>query len=466
MTINLVDFIGKIRDPLHNTIPFSRWEKIIMDMPEFQRLRRIRQTSFIHYVFPGATHSRFSHSLGAMHIAWKMFCALVDNQQQILKSQNAHPSLLQTVNALTTLKHEPYLVQCLRFAALLHDCGHSALSHSGEKFMHTGTNHEHYSLLVIKRLFQGTGHTHEGTNHPWIGPQMGQDVCAVLDLSQSPSAEGPLAKSGLQTLLHEIVSGEVDADRMDYLRRDSLHCGVVYGHFDLERILDSLVFYCDETTQNMHLAIRKQGLFAFEDYLHARLSMYGQVYFHKTATACEAMLEHIRHHLQDPHLPAQLDEYLAIDDQSFLHFMMAKIENSPDKNYLSTLAYDLMHHRKLWKRIYEERIPPDHKSTAFPSHSAEIVKKLQSLDIPVEIIDSKKNLTRFLPKGKDSQKINKFKVVLKNIHSFHNLVPIEEHSSLINRPENITIRRVFVAPYKKDGTPTPMELVQDVVAKK
>ncbi len=240
-------FTGKIRDPLHDTIPHTAFEKVIIDRPEFQRLRRIHQTAFIQYVFPGATHTRFEHSLGTMHIAGLLHAALIANQRRILSaSQEQDSPLSKTKPGLEYLEKSAYLAQCLRFAALLHDCGHSPLSHSGERFMPTWlmlqdklpdlqlpewletalklkislvsdntkqVNHEVYTLLIIHKLFQ--------YEDEFLSKQMGQDICATLDTAIPPHTDGDLAKSGLQSLFHEIVSGEIDVDRMDYLLRDS-----------------------------------------------------------------------------------------------------------------------------------------------------------------------------------------------------------------------------------------------------
>ena len=103
--------------------------------------------------------------------------------------------------------------------------------------------------MIVARLFSG--------RQSELKPELGQDVCAVLDLDVEPSIQGPMANTGLQTLLHEVVSGEIDVDRMDYLLRDSRECGVVYGLFDAGRILDSACFYMDTQTSQFHLAIRR-----------------------------------------------------------------------------------------------------------------------------------------------------------------------------------------------------------------
>lgn len=510
----LIEFIGKIRDSLHNTIPFTKAEKVIIDSPEFQRLRRLSQTGFIYYIFPGATHSRFEHSLGAMHVASLLYKSILSNQRYMLNSlENAFSSasdemkknfldfekkfgsLKQTDVALATLERSDYLIQCLRFAALLHDCGHGPFSHSSEKFMITWKkldqeletldipswlkeplrakskkmksmscfhkekriSHEIFTLFIISRLFQ-----HED---PFLSPQMGQDICAVIDLSISPHPAGELYKTGLQTLLHEMISGEIDADRMDYLLRDSMKCGVVYGYFDLERILDSVGFYLDLQTNDHHLSMRKSGISAFEDYLRARHSMYQQVYFHKTATACEAMLECVKNQFPEYHLPIELDDYLQIDDASFLYHLKEKV--SPQKlNGALNLMRDLIYDRKIWKKVYEETSYQG-DNQKLKSVLISIVNELKNQGILCEMIESSANLTCFSEMDKDSDSKNKFKIILKDIHSLRHVEPVEKHSLLVKQlDKNISIKRIFVSRCKENGDLVDIQSIQNMISER
>lgn len=503
-------YIGKVRDPLHDTIAFTQVEKQVIDSPEFQRLRRIQQTAFIKYVFPGATHTRFVHALGVMHMAGVLLNSLISNQQRILSALESslsqlpltvqkshdmtelhHGSLTGTQSALEWLKHSE-IAQILRLAALLHDVGHAPFSHSLERFMPTWKEldeslsalglpeylqtafikkiskqkgkhpsaldsrirHEIYTLMIVARIFSGSDEL--------CSFSLGQDVCAVLDLDVAPYEQGVLNASGLQTLLHEVVSGEIDVDRMDYLLRDSRECGVVYGLFDAGRILDSACFYKDPSTSNYHLAIRRSGVAAFEDYLRARWSMYQQVYFHKTATACEAMLEAIHKSLNRFSLPLSLKEFLKLDDSSFIGFAQARAEGLSTRGI--ELLEDLLYGRKLWKRVYEESIPSDQLSTA-PSLCPATINFLRSQGIPSEMIESSTSLTRFSPKGRDRHSRNTLKVVVKDVHGLRFLEPIEMHSRLVNRlDEEIVIRRIFVARENEGGQPIDSKVVQQRVS--
>lgn len=503
-------YIGKVRDPLHDTISFTRIEKRVIDSPEFQRMRRIQQTAFIKYVFPGATHTRFIHALGVMHMAGVLLNSLVSNQQRILdalsdslgqlnttirKSHSMtelhHGSLSATQDALVWLKNSE-IAQTLRLAALLHDVGHAPFSHSLERFMPTWREldgafmqlklphylqtafakkiekqkakrppaldarirHEIYTLMIVARIFSGVDEL--------LRESLGQDVCAVLDLDVEPSADGVLQQSGLQTLLHEVVSGEIDVDRMDYLLRDSRECGVVYGLFDAGRILDSACFYKDPTTSFYHLAIRRSGVAAFEDYLRARWSMYQQVYFHKTATACEAMLEAAHKYLNRFSLPLNLDDFLKLDDSSF--FSYAQTQSREAGNRGIELLEDLMYGRRLWKRVYEESIPADQLSAA-PTLCPATLNFLRAQHIPSEMIESSTSLTRFSPKGRERKSSNTLKVVVKDVHGLRFLEPIEMHSRLVNRlDEEIVIRRIFVSREDDMQNPVDSKIVQQRVS--
>lgn len=475
-------FLGKIRDPLHNTIPYTAEEKVIIDRPEFQRLRRIHQTAFIQYVFPGATHTRFEHSLGAMHIAGLLYSALVSNQRRIAASME---QVSETRPGLEYLEKSNYLAQCLRFSALLHDCGHSPLSHSGERFMPTWSvlesnlaklnlptwlhsclkkkisdkkdlneriHHEIYTLLIVQHMFK--------YNEELLSEKMGRDICAVLDTSITPHSEGDLAKSGMQSLFHEVISGEIDVDRMDYLLRDSRECGVVYGHFDLGRILDSVCFYFDEPTKQYHLAIRRSGIPAYEDYLRARHSMYNQVYFHKTATACEAMLEYLKKKIPTFYFPLSVEEYVTLDDYNILSCFK--------QNNIFQFARELLFERKLWKRVYEETIPFQATQTAISLCPA-VIDFLAEQNIPAELIETSTSLTRFSPKPKGRKGIekNNFKVIIKNVNSERFLEPIENHSNLVNRAdEEFLIRRIFIARYNENGEEIDANAIKKLIAER
>ncbi len=209
----------------------------LIQHPKFQRLRRISQTGLLSLVYPGATHTRFQHALGAMHL---MRVALETLQ----------------IKGIVVTPEEKTAAQA---AILLHDIGHGPFSHALENVVLEGFHHEELSLLIMKDINDELG--------------------GALDISiKIFTGDYP------KTFLHELVSSQLDMDRMDYLKRDSFFTGVVEGNVNADRIIAML-----NVSEN-HLVIEEKGIISVEHFLSARLLMYWQVYFHKTAITAEYLL--------------------------------------------------------------------------------------------------------------------------------------------------------------------------------
>ena len=240
------------RDPVHNIIRFDQSDPVerillqVVDTDAFQRLRRIRQLGFANLVYHGAEHSRFAHSLGVLHIARR---------------------ICQTLN----LSDEERLEVLL--AAALHDIGHGPFSHAIERV--TGVDHETYSQRVVlehdpvRLLLEGVD-----TNLP-------QRIAQYFGLA----SEFPQEKR----LLLDIISSQLDADRLDYILRDGLATGVKIGVYDFERIQTMFKIYRDAGGPRLGVDFRAKE--AVEGYLIARFHMFKQVYLHKTVRSAEKMLE-------------------------------------------------------------------------------------------------------------------------------------------------------------------------------
>ncbi len=229
-----------INDPVYGFIRFPEPELMrIIDHPWFQRLRRIRQMGFADLVYPGASHSRLAHSLGACHLAGKAIDEL--NAKGIVTSR------------------EDYLAA--RMAALLHDIGHGPYSHSSEHTL-VGVRHEVLSHLIMKR--------------------MNKEMGGILE-----RAIGVFDRSYPVRYLHQLVSSQLDVDRMDYLNRDSFYTGVSEGVIGYDRILQML------TVQNNELMVEEKGVQSVEKFIIARRLMYWQVYLHKTVLGSEMLLVNI-----------------------------------------------------------------------------------------------------------------------------------------------------------------------------
>jgi HD superfamily phosphohydrolase len=271
-----------VRDPVHGFIRADPLEAALINSRPVQRLRFIHQLGFTFLVFPGAEHSRFSHVLGAMHLAGRLYDALCAKSDGLLPPG--------------TRSRERRLV---RAAALLHDIGHAPFSHSAEELFEGGIDHEEMTrrLLAapeIEAVFARLGD----------GVEPG-DVARLLAGGGSPTDK----------LLARMVSGELDVDKMDYLLRDSLYCGVRYGSFDLERLLDTVLPLADPETGVWGIGVEEGGVHALEALVMARYYMFTQVYFNVTGKALELhlnqwLLENGERWAADP------DELLAQDDVS------------------------------------------------------------------------------------------------------------------------------------------------------
>lgn len=209
----------------------------IIRHPFVQRLNRIRQLGLAPFVYPGAQHTRFHHSIGAMF--------LMDEALKTLKEKGQEISFEEYNAALA--------------AILMHDIGHGPFSHVLEYTLYQNIHHEEISLLLMQRL-----------NEEWNGKlQMAIDI---------------FTDNYPKHFLHQLVSGQLDVDRLDYLRRDSFFTGVVEGNIGSARIIKMLDVKDDK------LVVESKGIYSIENFLMARRLMYWQVYLHKTAVAAEKML--------------------------------------------------------------------------------------------------------------------------------------------------------------------------------
>ena len=227
-----------INDPVYGFIKVS--SELIFDIishPFFQRLRRIKQLGLTHYIYPGATHTRFEHVLGATHL----MNAAID----VLKNKG---------NIITEKEKEAALI-----AILMHDIGHGPFSHTLEHSIMKNISHEDLTLLFMEE----------------INTQMNGKLTLGIEIFKN---------SYHKKFLHSLVSGQLDTDRLDYLRRDSFFTGVSEGVIGLDRIIKMLDIRDNE------IVVEEKGVYSIENFLVARRIMYWQVYLHKTVVAAEKML--------------------------------------------------------------------------------------------------------------------------------------------------------------------------------
>lgn len=289
--------MDEVRDAIHGFIQFNDWEREIINHPAFQRLRRIRQLGMSDLVYPGTTHTRFEHSLGVMHLGSKIF----DNV--ILRSEcNFNKDDIERDRII------------VRLACLLHDIGHSPFSHAGEEFMpnnnDTSFTHEDYSAGIIRFVLNDVIE-----NHP-LNKNYNIKADEVARLIVGPSDNNTCR------YWHNIISSQLDADRSDYLLRDSYYAGVKYGVFDLDRILVMTTLY--DKNDSPSFAIKEDGINAAEALIIARYMMFKQVYFQETRRICDFHAnEYVKKLLNqsdlkgvfpEPTSKENLQEYLKWDD--------------------------------------------------------------------------------------------------------------------------------------------------------
>ena len=210
----------------------------VVQHPYFQRLRRIRQLGMSEWVYPGATHTRFHHALGAMNLMIKAV--------ETLKRKGVE---------ITETEEEGVVL-----GILMHDIGHGPYSHTLEYTLAQGVNHERISLMLMERMNQ----------------EFGGALDTAIAIFKGEYAAKPF--------LHQLISGQLDMDRLDYLMRDSFYTGVSEGIVGVERLIHML------NVKNGDLVVEEKGIYSVEKFLVARRLMYWQVYLHKTVLAADALL--------------------------------------------------------------------------------------------------------------------------------------------------------------------------------
>ena len=325
MELKRLDETKVLKDPVHSYIHIH-YEVIwnCLDSKEFQRLRRIRQLGGDFQVYPTAEHSRFSHSLGVYEIVRRM------------------------VTEVKTLCAEltEYEKVCVMLAGLLHDVGHGPFSHAFEHV--TNHSHEEYTAKII------LGDTELNSILRAVSKKMPEDIVSIIQHTHE------------NDILNQIVSGQLDADRMDYLLRDSYFTATSYGQFDLERILRTM--RVRKTSEGRKVIVVKHtGIHSVEDYIMARYQMYWQVYYHPVARSYEGVFIQLFNRLKDifkdnkdyfedmkvliPFLEkaeVSEEEYFRLDENSLL-YCCALIQDKED-----VIAADLakrLQNRKLFEYV-------------------------------------------------------------------------------------------------------------------
>jgi HD superfamily phosphohydrolase len=309
-----MEFVMEINDPIHDFIGLTDVEAKIINSEAYQRLRRIKQLSGGHFVYPSAEHTRFAHCIGVMHIAGR-------TGKHLLNRLELGDDVLQEV----------------RVAGLLHDLGHGPFSHVFEE-----------------ALIESRGWNHEDVTEWLVLESEVGDILEASGISKKRIADLVRGRrtSKKDAVVSGIVAGQVDADKMDYLIRDSFYCGVNYGLIDIHRLIDSL-----EVSKEYQLEFSLAARGALEAFLVARYEMFLNVYYHKTVRSVEVMLVKLVNaadkvlHLTSFKTP---EEFLVLDDMSLVSMMRSIDPTESDNAKEASTMMNLLDSRVLYKSVFEK----------------------------------------------------------------------------------------------------------------
>ena len=305
-----------IRDPLWETVHLDPTAVSIVDTAEFQRLRYIRQLGLAHLVYPGATHTRFDHALGVYHL-----------------TRTGLLSLRERAGVPPEVWEDEELIP---YAALLHDIGHYAYSHALEELEpeHLPAHHEE----VSQRFFDS--------------PSL-RDALAPLG-TDAPERLAQLIRGESEIPLRGLISGSLDLDKMEYLRRDARFCGVPYGEVDVSRLVQGLMLLRDPRTGRYEVGVHEKAIAALESLLFAKYQMFRNVYWHHAVRAATGLYkriveEAVRARLIDP------EELIGPTDEELLYELSRRGLDSGDGIGLriANRWIPALRHRKLPKRALE-----------------------------------------------------------------------------------------------------------------
>jgi HD superfamily phosphohydrolase len=411
----------EVRDPIHGAIALDPAEARVVDDPWIQRLRGIAANGFSHLPFPGATHTRYAHSLGVMHLSGLAF------------DQAYRDWTFTDPGARERLR------RCVRLAALCHDLGHAPFSHCTEFAMpplaalglawlpaaERRATHEDYTIAILEQ----TGLTAR------IRAELPFDPLHVAALisGEVPVSDGFFRDGGFdhRPLCSQIVSSELDVDRMDYLVRDATFTGARYGQIEVDWLLSSLAAH--PVDGQVFLALESRALYAFDHFLIARHHMFLQVYFHHKSVVYEEMLKRwVTRSDSDWRLPNDLEAYLHVDDVS----VTAELRRSPD-----AWARRIVN-RNPFRRVIERHGTPEETDTVAAEEA------LQAAGVEIIAAASTGRLSRYDVVGRKRR-------AAKGIWVLHRMPdlpiervePLQEASRVFDRyPDIRRISRIYAAP--------------------
>jgi HD superfamily phosphohydrolase len=398
----------RVRCPIHGFIRYSRNEQRIIDHPVFQRLRNVRQLAMEYLVYPGAMHTRFEHSLGVMNMASQMFERLEERHgEQILENLKQVPELAEHTMAKAR--------QIVRLMGLLHDLGHPAFAHAGEAGI-PGKHHEDVSVYGIQNIL---GELLDSTFFP------GAAALLVRLMKKSPEL----------AFLSQLVSGEMDTDRADYLLRDSLHCGVSYGLFDSARLIESITLVNDPDTGRLEIALHRGGEHTFEAMILARYQMNTQVYLHKIRRIYDHYLEQYIE-LWGPENYHDMGDVFSHDDLSVYQEIRRDAAGDGPRAACAKRIVGRNHHRV----VYETGDNADHGKLQVAKRILKALKeKFDGIDFYLD--DSPVSIYKLsIPGDQEEQQVENLYIFRRN----GTLALLAQESAIISKvPKRVRTVRIF-----------------------
>lgn len=405
-------FQGNILDPIHGAIKISELEKWILFQKPFNRLKRIKQNTFLYYVFPSANHSRFEHSIGVMHLASQIFEYMMKNHisylNKVKKYNVSNPVDFDVIDVQKVIGDSelPIVFQELRLAALLHDIGHGPMSHKFDEFTltkeqffeiiksdevtkgylgkfqkflsrndkvakKTRVDHEVVSCLFTLKLINKLKDESKSNSYKFTDENKNiiekinpENIVKMIE----PDFEFNEIKfdgHDFTNYFSSIISSfPIDVDRMDYLLRDSYFSGVNYGLYDLSRLFMSLIPVALKSDKKVTIALKESGLDSIIRFIQSRTHLYNQIYYHKTNRSANKLLDFCCRNIIDENSSlidaTNYDElekfYWENSDELFL---WSTLEDKVKPGTVENVVLQELKQRKLWKRIYERKFFSD-----------------------------------------------------------------------------------------------------------
>jgi len=413
----------EIRCPIHGFVELNEWERDIINQPAFQRLRRIRQLGLTDYVYPGAMHTRFEHSLGVMHVATRMYDSIVAGSAEVLESKLSYNK--------DGLRRDRVVV---RLAALLHEVGHAPLSHAAEEIMPLKPDggrykHEDYTAAIIRRELRDVIEGHPMNENYGI---RADDIAQLIEGRPEDSANF----SGRLLFWRRILTSQLDADRMDYLLRDSYHAGVRYGVYDIDRLISCLCAFevkVEDKEPKPLIGVSEDGWHAAESLILARYYMFTQVYYHKTRRIYDYHIaEALKSALPQGSLPSPQDtqQFLQYDDWWFLGKINRGMAGSQGERILKRNHYRL---------VYATLETPSRKDIRHIERAADQIR--QKITSEVYLDSSEHPKSWYNPDAEE--------ILIQRLFEA-SPVPLHHYSHPVRGMKGIQLYRLYVAPEVRD----------------